>query len=861
MKKQTILLRALIIVINLALLSQSLLFYSADASARPRSLKSSLNRSALHASRGDARLPDPVLSVAMSTIERGLNGVPDDQKTRFDRIFDGLLEKYPQISRKDLWKVVSTWKQLPTDAKAAMSWQRLLAISLGPQQERQRPIIPPQRRVPPPNQQSRPESDEVRSRVRPLTIRAGSVMRVPVINTMSPYFGAQVKKNLGDLTQTLIEADYWNNAYRYFGFGSENKGPAPQGVDQLAVVIDKAQQDFKINFRYSTGEKNVTGGLWQISRFPFPNDPTHWESVPGLVASGQVIDESVQADGFHYFRINFARVAAQIPGSKPYYEGTVSPKRSGTEVPAVRVNPPQPSTPVRRLPELMRRPPVPQTPPVSRRGGTIGREVAQAQFARSRYLTTDTDQIFYVRVIPMHAGNKGGMPAIPVEITVNRPRPCPKVSGDQIVRPPSAQILWYMRPNFFNNAGSGRWYVIHGAGTPNGNPFLPQHMHMKDPPLQPEEQAWYEKVIDAFGDIVDFFSDMMTAFSVALDMLENVVVSLTAQGLSFLTAGLYRCDEHKECTDVLKAGLQSVMLAYGIPPTLPTGPELFNLSTDYLIKLGAEQIGAGELLAMYNALPDNVKDEMKSKGNDISGSLVQAQSNAQEDSLRKTTCFDIPDPMNQSSTRTYCAPRIPDPIFNAIHPATVMVFVENQNNEPTDSMKLTVTDSMGLYRRGTAIVPSLQPGESIPIPVTLAEDTQQFLKVNGGKCPNPEDSVTIQGEPPCPVLQWRDRFWQLGSYYKTNKEADNFRATFSMKLGMSEITGLDDQSSGRSLQTLISLDAQAAGGACSVPGTLRYPQGWKITTRSRSVVPEVWDRLFTGGEGGNPSNGMLRNKP
>ncbi|MFO1285045.1 MAG: hypothetical protein U1F51_21745, partial [Burkholderiales bacterium] len=115
--------------------------------------------------------------------------------------------------------------------------------------------------------------------LRPVVVQAGAVGGVPALGASSPYFRAPAPGTVSlskPATYTLVEADYWNNATRYFGPTTENKGPAPLGVDQITMVIDKSAKLAPLNFRYTTAEKGVTGGLWQISRFPFGNDPAHW---------------------------------------------------------------------------------------------------------------------------------------------------------------------------------------------------------------------------------------------------------------------------------------------------------------------------------------------------------------------------------------------------------------------------------------------------------------------------------------------------------------------------------------------------------------------------------------------------------
>lgn len=699
--------------------------------------------------------------------------------------------------------------------------------------------------------------EQARQAVPPVVIQAGTQTHALALTTASPYFGVHFAMTSGKFPPlTVVEVDYWNNAANYFGSNPENKGPPPLGVEDREIVIPTQKTDATVNFRYATAEKNVTAAIWQISRFPFANDPAHWQDkyIPGLVASGPVKDFHVDNDGYHYFTVNFARVAGRALGDPPYYEGTATiptPGRSGPFLFPNRTQPPAPpAAPGRRLITPFR------PPAATGRRGTLPSAPPAANATRLSALDrhSDTSQRFYLRVVPMHAGNQAGIPAIPVTITVKRPHPCPTDVQTITVRPPTARIVWYMRPTFFNSSSSGgRWYVVNGAQA-----FLPQWLHMLDPPMKPDDKAWYETVIGTFGDIVNFFSDAMTNISMMWNGLQDLYVDLAAKYLSYVTtAGLYRCDQHPSCTGVLKSAGQAVMAAYGIPPTLPTGPELLQMSTDYLIRLGADEVGAGAALDAYQNLPDDVKQQMKSGAKAVSTGLMQQQKTAVQDAMAKSACIDIPDLMKPSAKKTYCAPRIPDPIFNAVHPATVMLYFENTNNEPTDAVTAKVTDSKGLYRIGSVVVPSLQPGEHTSVPVLLEEDTNQFLSINHGPCPT-TDVVTVSGTNSCPVQRWFDRFYQLDpDHPQGTKVADTFRVVFSVMHGNAELGGLDAQSSGRQLATVFVLDA---GSMCSIPGQLRYPQGWKITTSPRSVMADAWDNLFSQGpnDPGNPNNGMLR---
>jgi hypothetical protein len=709
---------------------------------------------------------------------------------------------------------------------------------------------PPIRRVLP-GRQTPPGLAPLIRAPQPIVIMAGPIQRRLSLRTDSPYYAAQFAKNWAP-PLTVIEADFWGSFYS--NFNAENRGAPRVGVDQRTINVAPGVASVLTNFRYSTGERNLKGMLFQVSRLPFANDPEHWSHVPGLVAVGTVTNERTDIEGFHYFQINMARVANRNPGAPPYFEGTAerdtatavagppkAPPKIGTVGPfgrrilqpgGIRVLPGETETKRPKVPPKIKKTPPPEGPAV------------------------DQDRTFYVRLVPLRTGGGAGTPSLPVEITVHRPRPCPPSSANLVVSPPSARVVWYMRPVFWDaNDAGGRWFVAIGSQ------FYPQGAHMKDPAPKPDDKSWWEKMVDAFSSAINYLSDMMTGMSVALDTLENMFVEFHAKYLSFaVTGGLFRCDESDDCKAVVKAGLQTTMSIVGIPPTLPTGPELLSLSTEYLVELGADTLGAGELYDVYQALPSEVKNGLKAGGKSITEDFVQSQSDGRQKAYEDYLCYQVPDPMSTTfpkGTKTECRNRIPDPIFNSAHPATVLVWVENPNSTPSQRMSMSVRDSMGLYETGDVLVPSLEPGQGLSIPVVLKENTRQFMVHNGGTCPSKEDAVTISGEFSCQMKKWLYQFNQ-SDFSEAAKSMDTFSVSFATGQGAAYVGGITEASSGTPLQSIISTDPERSG--CVTSRTIEFPAGWMMTTRSRAVRPDVWDNMFTGGPDGNPNGGMLRDR-
>jgi hypothetical protein len=375
------------------------------------------------------------------------------------------------------------------------------------------------------------------------------------------------------------------------------------------------------------------------------------------------------------------------------------------------------------------------------------------------------------------------------------------------------------------------------------------------PPSEGDDKAWYETLVDTFKSAFNFFSWVMTQYSQVWNLMEDFVVHYVGDAL---TIGW--CSDHSECTTVLKTGLQAVMYAYGIPPTLPTGPELMDLSTDYMVKLGADQLGAGELYDAYKALPDEGKQalkDLKGKAQENAQNMAQGSKESRYTESLKYRCFFDP--------QFTCTHRVPDPIFSSNHPATVMVWVTNPagNPKPTDRVLMTVADSRHVFSSATRLIPPLAPGESVSVPVVLNEDYSPFLKANGGPCdpnaPSTSFDYTSSYDNLSTCLQgaWLPGFLQAGN--------DTFAVTFSNGKNAgtqgTELAGLDEHSNGKPLSASIVIDPDAVG-ACGISHSVRFPPGWTITTPSYAINLQSWDYLFSTGNGGKSRNsGMLRSKP
>lgn len=170
---------------------------------------------------------------------------------------------------------------------------------------------------------------------RPLVISVGTTEKYPSLDTSSPYFAGQFGSEKAPvakapITFSSLEVDEINDELSGY-FSGSTMHTNPQWGETDTSIINRDAKEKNVDFRWTTAEKDVKGALYQISRYPFPADASHWQNqyVPGLVGSGQVKEEYVKYDEdsateYRYFRVNFTRAANRNPGLPPYFDGTAS---------------------------------------------------------------------------------------------------------------------------------------------------------------------------------------------------------------------------------------------------------------------------------------------------------------------------------------------------------------------------------------------------------------------------------------------------------------------------------------------------------------------------------------------------------
>lgn len=695
---------------------------------------------------------------------------------------------------------------------------------------------------------------------------------------------------------TLLETDSFDN--------NLNTGSSSGGVllfrnwaDYTTLTISKETKDANHvgNFRFNSSEKNVRMFLWQVSRYPFADDPHHWQPkyIPGLVAYGPVellhggfavnalsplepgeTYATYDIDGFQYFRINFTRIAGRNPGFLPYFDGTVQLIPAGSTG-KVRV------ADVTRLPfnaggvttsavNISSFSLVVPTGYVTIPPGAFT-ESEMGNPTEGMFLTctdcgglrspsplessiTDGDQKFYVRLVPIHNDGTAGIPSVPVSVTVTRPRPCPTGLGAAVpISPPSVKVLSFTPTVIIPQVPGNVQYFVSimdpaycagkhklKTGTETGQDALgyewgsPCDAFFE---MYHGQVGWHRGGYVAWhfepeSDWWDFMPDFIIDIINSLDKVYNKI-SQTWNEAQALAAKL---------------------TAKGWSFLITMGVYRCDLDDNCLDMVLSGQSAAIAAVGVPPTLP--TYDEMADAGEEY---LIQVSA----EELGAGEIYDnIPPEVKEkirSNTKHYAKELVDgqtssrknqlaqasgwamlDPLVYSPHSAIVIVRVYNpaENPQSTSRVMIKVRDSAGLYEPVSKYVPALAPGEGIAIPVSLPEDYAPFKGDTG--CPDDENrNHCIMGK------------WLV---HRNEISADTFDVSVQYK-GANGGTGLDankdaltldnlgPDSSGKKLSGFLQMDPGTPN-CPATPTVITYPAGWTMKITSKTLDPNLNDPDF-----------------
>ena len=785
--------------------------------------------------------------------------------------------------------------------------------------------------------------------VMPLVIHVGTFNKTFHMTTLSPYFNYQGMTHPGvsskfplapapvkNLPTSYIEVDQLvttDDVRQYYagcsgefcavdadGITHSQQDMTPVWGDEATFSIRRDATLFNSSaFRWIPNSPAWTGALWQVSRYTFSTNASDYQNqhIPGLVASGQVNDFYLDKNGFHYFMINFARIASHNPGDPPYYEGPVSIHETapgqGTPRSMVKI----PGLSVGIYTDTASLGPLTIPYPAEIRFLSAG-DLSENQLGdpnRNIVLSTgawppaasttnkvsallDTNPKYYVRVVPVTADGTAGIPTIPVEVTVTHPEPCPPCpsadsSGTQTftIKPPSVQVSsFYMTsfaPDWIRTDDQGnlvsRAHYVSVSVPPNCDPNTPAQ-----PPTD-VGKALSDCLSANNGDsskCSNFWNDATQCYAFktrAHGIVGYHFYSDPPEGhwydiLVDIVSGLFSSFE--QVIDGVSSAWNTIVMNVIDAASIICGSgAACKAVMTAVVDTGLSALGVPPTVPNFDELESMGADYMIKVAADQVG--VGAAYDALPSDLQQAATGGVKDTVNDlvSSTQAQTGQSagswyVPDPLWYQPHPATLVVKVSNPNSGPTDPMYLHTSDTASLYRPKVTYIPPLRAGESTVIPLTLEENFDTVATPDCTWNSQWTEECDEAGDT-CIMCYWNQ--WIFAAEDSSRAGGDTFVNTFSTKITGSNVNsgsyggtgtyyldGLDDTWGGQTnvnKQTIINISSYAQG--CPTCGSsnqvttyINYPASWQITTPryTEDLWNDMWLKFqFSGGD-----EGMLR---
>lgn len=731
--------------------------------------------------------------------------------------------------------------------------------------------------------------------VEPMVVTVRGRTYVPLLTTDSPYFRYQVhskdpnyaKKISPDKVllpiTTILEVEKTNTTDHAFFIqpcctdACTKDLMCPKWGDKKIYLIKPDAKFYnKSHFRWISDEEGVTA-LYQVSRFPFPAEGTLWnnQNIPGLIGSGPVKDVYVSPEGYHYFDINFAQVANHNPADPPFYTGFAYIENpsygSGKPLSLMKIPLIPAAIAMKKTSLGFMSVSLPAGFAMIPDGEKVESELGDPNEGLS-LLCTDCllerppsnlesklmgkENTYYVRVVPIQSNGKAGVPSLPVQITVERPQPCPPqvpaTSDTQVVvNPPSVKVASYYiqayQPNDWIHTDQNGVLVAPAHYVSVDLPDCDYTMEAGLPPavqwkdcvaygLKANAQPNYHFIVNPpeapnilyqiFDDLFTVFSDVIDAVSKAWADLQKMAVDIAAKVAEYSTFNLIECDAI--CKACLQTGLSVALSSMGIPPTIPNFAELESMGTGYLAKMAAEELGAG---AAYEALPQDVKDDINKEALNIGNDMA------------KTVAGDTAATVSAAAGGSWY---IPDALYYETHPAFVIIQAYNPpgNSNRTDMVEVVVKDKYNLYEPSvTTLLPPLAPGESVSLAVMLRE---RYTDVATPECPDTQYEGSRKSRS-CLWNLWYGRVMDLSHSAKPGEGPDEFYTTMKISKDGYFIDDLKSGSDGKLLISTGKTTYDGEGNSCGITTNnvyLKFPQGWTLEQKSLShnIMPgdKIW---------------------
>ncbi len=335
-------------------------------------------------------------------------------------------------------------------------------------------------------------------------------------------------------------------------------------------------------FKWSTNAVGATRMMWQVLPYPLDSNPT--VNPPGMLLSGFVDVPAGEQSG--EFSIDMRQL---FPGAIP----TASASDSFAPVGLFG---PNGGAGVPNAPVAKQGTPTP-TPAVN--GGDT---LAAAALSGVMVLSN-----VWVRILPMAGSTPTGTPSNTVQFDVTDPPPQVQIP---ITQPSPLDGLYTLGGTFYNPLPSNPaytgclrilsvdWAAVHKeySTTSSWEPIYQLYDTMaksKVPqcPKQEDDSGFsLSKAFDAFVSVISSAWDGISeAFAYLKEQIVNAVLTIVPCDQFVGLAGVNDKDAHSACESAATAALDAVMVAYGIPPELPTSEQLVSVAKGDIVDY-AEQL-------------------------------------------------------------------------------------------------------------------------------------------------------------------------------------------------------------------------------------------------------------------------------
>ncbi len=211
---------------------------------------------------------------------------------------------------------------------------------------------------------------------------------------------------------------------------------------------------------------------------------------------------------------------------------------------------------------------------------------------------------------------------------------------------------------------------------------------------KPKDESWWDEVVDFFESILDFFASIVNWVSTAWDDIKSVCVDVISNAI---------CLGNTDCSSAVgpwvSTGIDTGLASMGIPPSIPNFDQLASMGSDYLTKTLLAQAGVDPGMAdLANQIdPDTVKQGVNA--------FIDYSGSGGPNGLK------------------------PDPAYQ-YHPAYMIVEVTNSQGEPTLPGTLEISEPNHVFVQKSVAIPSLQPGETLRIPIVFEQVPDTFFAAN-----------------------------------------------------------------------------------------------------------------------------------